>query len=241
MISQLRPLGISLLIHILFFGIALFLFISDKPKVLSHPIKIHIALYSPAKPSRETIPRTIPHAQPIIQSKQAPEVPKVSPQKTPLTKSAAPTPILAKPAVPVPVLPIPSPTKPTTVVQAAPSVEIQKTAPLPKAAAIPASPQSPPPNIEKEFLNAHLGEIRALLIQNLKYPRNAQRLKMQGEVRVSFRLKSDGSVENVEVSQSSGFEILDEDAKALIKNTAPQFPKPSKSISLSVPLAYLLR
>lgn len=243
MISQLRPLGISLLVHILLFVIALFLFISDKPKELPHPLKIHIALYSPAKPSHETIPRTIPHTQPISQAKQAPEVPKVSPEKTPLTKSAAPTPVAAKPAVPVPVLPstVPSPTKPTTVVQAAPSVETPKTAPLPKIAPIAAPPQSPPPNIEKEFLNAHLGEIRALLIQNLKYPRNAQRLKMQGEVHVSFRLKSDGSVENVEVSQSSGFEILDEDAKALIKNSAPQFPKPSKSISLSVPLAYLLR
>lgn len=243
MISQLRPLGISLLIHILLFGIPLFFFLSDKPKKLSHPLKIHIALYSPTKSVHEAISRVIPHTQPIVQPKHVPEMPKVSPQKTPLTKSATPTPISAKPAVPVPVLPatVPSPTKPTTVVQAAPSVEIPKTAPLPKAAAIPAPPQSPPPNIEKEFLNAHLGEIRALLIQNLKYPRNAQRLKMQGEVRVSFRLKSDGSVENVEVSQSSGFEILDEDAKALIKNTAPQFPKPSKNISLSVPLAYLLR
>ena len=90
-------------------------------------------------------------------------------------------------------------------------------------------------------MDAHLGEIRALLIQNLKYPKNAQRLKMQGEVRVSFRLKSDGSVENIEVLKSSGFEILDEDAKALINHTAPQFPKPTKSVSLSIPLSYLLR
>ncbi|MDD5212760.1 MAG: TonB family protein [Sulfuricurvum sp.] len=102
-------------------------------------------------------------------------------------------------------------------------------------------PIVPSVNIEKEFLNAHLGEIRALLIQNLKYPRNAQRLKMQGEVRIGFRLKSDGSVENIEVIQSSGFELLDEDARTLIKNTAPQFPKPTKNISLSIPLSYLLR
>lgn len=182
-----------------------------------------MSVYTPSKTSsKPIIPRTTP-IQPIKQT-----LPAKIPVATPIIPSQTNTPTPASPVI--------APPKPaSSVVQAAPVIEI------PKSSTILTAPQSPPLNIEKEFLNAHLGEIRALLIQNLKYPRNAQRLKMQGEVRISFRLKTDGSVENVEVIQSSGFEILDEDGKALIKNTASQFPKPSKGISISVPLNYLLR
>ena len=223
MISQLRPLGISLLLHAFILGLFLLWLTSDRPKKISQPLKIHISAYTPSEtPSKTVIPRTAP-IQPVKQTLSV---------KTPVEKPIIPSQLSAtKPPASLVI----APPKPASIIQAAPVVEI------PKPSTIVTTPQSPPLNIEKEFLNAHLGEIRALLIQNLKYPRNAQRLKMQGEVHVSFRLKSDGSIDNVEVTQSSGFEILDEDAKALIKNTAPQFPKPTKSISLSVPLNYLLR
>ncbi len=159
-----------------------------------------------------------------------------------------PTPIISTPTIKKALTPTPT-TQPTPAIVTPQQQPIQPIAALAppqveapkKVHTISTPPSVPSINVEKEFLDAHLGEIRALLIQNLRYPRNAQRLKMQGEVRVGFRLKSDGSVENIEVLQSSGFEILDEDAKALIKNTASQFPKPSKSISLSIPLAYILR
>jgi protein TonB len=107
----------------------------------------------------------------------------------------------------------------------------------------PKAPPPPPPpvNVEKEFLNAHLGEIRGQLLQNFKYPKMAQKLKMQGEVKVSFSLSSDGSVDNIKVVESSGFDILDEDAVALIQKTASTFPKPSKSVRITVPLSYVLR
>ena len=69
----------------------------------------------------------------------------------------------------------------------------------------------------------------------------AQKLKMQGDVRVSFSLEKDGSVANVKVIESSGFDILDDDAVALINKTASSFPKPTKSVRISVPLSYVLR
>ena len=184
-----------------------------------------ISFSSPASPALAHKP-TLP--QPIQDVKTLPVQ-----NETPAT----PTPVIQK---------IPTSTQPITTIApqsiARPNIPTASTppsepAPAPKVI----HPPAPSVNVEKEFIDAHLGEIRALLIQNLKYPKNAQRLKMQGEVRVAFRLKSDGSVDNIEVIQSSGFELLDEDAKALIKNTAPQFPKPTKSISLSIPLSYLLR
>ena len=220
-----RSLTYSLAIHLCLLAVLIFTLLPDSKKETRKSLKLQMISLSPspATLSKPTI------AQPTVPTKPIP-VQKTKPL-TPATVSIK----AIKPLLPAPVT-IPIQTPSTPVVQTIAPVE------TPKAVHVPTpQPQVQSVNIEKEFLDAHLGKIRALLIQNLKYPRNAQRLKMQGEVRVSFRLKSDGSVENIEVVQSSGFEILDEDAKTLIKNTAPQFPKPTKSITLSVPLAYLLR
>lgn len=219
-----RPLSYSLTVHL--FVLAMFLY------SLSHESK---------KESRTSV---------NLQMIALPSHLAVQPKEEIISQPKTPTSITKAPLMPVS---LPKNQKlPTVAAVVAPTLPQQPTPPI--AASTPPQVQppkvihtisAPPPvpsvNVEKEFLDAHLGEIRTLLIQNLRYPRNAQRLKMQGEVRVSFRLKSDGSVENIEVVQSSGFEILDEDAKALIKNTASHFPKPSKNITLSVPLAYVLR
>lgn len=225
-----RPLGYSLLLHLtIIIGVLLWLFkhTEETPK---HEIKMQISLASISHPHVATPTPATPHKiqQEIVMKSIKPIYSKTTPRT-----EVAPLPLVpqTKPSVPAPEVP-----QHTTPIAITPSVAVSKPSP-----AITPAPPASVVNIEKEFLDAHLGEIRALLIQNLRYPRNAQRLKMQGEVRISFRLKSDGSVENVEVIKSSGFEILDEDAKALIKNTAPQFPKPTKSISLSIPLSYLLR
>ncbi len=231
---MLRPLGYSLLIHIFVF-VGLFAWLSkrpDKPSV--NAIKITLSSLSAPTPKQSVAAPYIKIPIPL----QQPTIPKLSKTVSPAVQTPLRTPIPAN------ILPLTSPTAQKTPLAAASSTvpvtaEIHKSAPLTMAPPLPS--YTPPLNNEKEFLDAHLGEIRSLLIQNLKYPRNAQRLKMQGEVRVSFRLKSDGSVENIEVIHSSGFEILDEDARALIKNTSPQFPKPSKSLTLSVPLSYVLR
>lgn len=220
-----RPLLYSLAMHLILLAVFIFSISHDSTRETRTSLKLQMISLSsnPALFSKPTSPQPKTQIKPIPIQKPTP----IAPATLPVKKT---TPILPAP---------PIVTKPTL-----PAMPVPTMAPIetPKVARVPVpQPQAQSVNVEKEFLDAHLGEIRTLLIQNLRYPRNAQRLKMQGEVRVSFRLKSDGSVENIEVIQSSGFELLDEDAKALIKNTAPQFPKPTKSISLSVPLSYLLR
>jgi protein TonB len=220
-----RPLSYSFAIHLIVLAVLIFSLSDDSKKESRTSLKLKmISLSSPVSPS-------LPEESTLPQPKKE-EIKSLPEQKeTPII----PTPVIQKTLTPAPTAlsqPITRPSVPAQTAPLSPSVETPKITHLPIAPSV---------NIEKEFLNAHLGEIRALLIQNLKYPRNAQRLKMQGEVRVSFRLKSDGSVENIDVIQSSGFELLDEDARALIKNTAPQFPKPTKNISFSIPLSYLLR
>jgi protein TonB len=224
-----RPLSYSLLVHFCLLCIFIFTLTHHSKKESKTVLKLRmISLSSPLSPSvpkKPTLPQPKKEIMPDTMQKTAPIIPAPI-----IQKALAPVPT-AHPMPTVAPQPIVRPNTPTLSTPPSEAVQAPKAVPQP----------IPNVNIEKEFLDAHLGEIRALLIQNLKYPRNAQRLKMQGEVRVSFRLKSDGSVENIEVIQSSGFELLDEDTRALIKNTASQFPKPTKSISLSIPLSYLLR
>lgn len=220
-----RSLTYSLAIHLCLLAVLIFTLLPDSKKETRKSLKLQMISLSPS-PAVVSKPST---PQPTVPAKPIP-VQKIKP----LTPATVPI-TAVKPLLPTPVI-TPMRTPSPAVVQTITPVETPKTVYTPTP-----QPQVQSVNVEKEFLDAHLGKIRALLVQNLKYPRNAQRLKMQGEVRVSFHLKSDGSVENIEVIQSSGFELLDEDAKTLIKNTAPQFPKPTKSITLSVPLAYLLR
>jgi TonB family protein len=227
MTLQLRPLGISFLVHLLLFGLFLFWLTRDKPEKLSVPLKIQISSFSPTVVAVQAPINSIqPHTQPPLQK------PIPAPVKIPIAKPRTPAPIVAVPAVSVPMQVQPKTLVPRPI-QESPSVE----APKPAVAAVPATVI----NVEKEFLDAHLGEIRGLLLQNFKYPKMAQKLKMQGEVQVAFSLEKDGSVESVKVIESSGFDILDYYAVALINKTAPSFPKPTKSIRISVPLSYVLR
>ena len=79
------------------------------------------------------------------------------------------------------------------------------------------------------------------MVKYRKYPSQAVRLKQEGAVKVTFRLKQNGDVEDVRIVGSSGYEILDEDALALIQKTAEYFPKPPKSVRITVPLNYALK
>jgi len=223
-----RALIVSFSLHLLGVGL-FFLWISNPPtKSLPEPIKIHVASFltpavvekpfTPLAPKPiPAVPQTVPKIQPIVKN--------IPMQKRPVVQSSVVTPM------------VPSPPVASVAVQAPPiSIPVAPPKESPKVVAPP-----PAPNVEKEFLDAHLGEIRSLLLQNLKYPANARRLKMQGEVRVAFTLNADGSVENIKVTESSGFDILDEDAMKLIEKTASRFPKPTKSVRINAPLGYVLR
>jgi len=225
MIYHYRPLGMSLLLHAVLLGLFFFsvsMYVQKKPP---EPLKIHISSFT--TPVKQSVQTPLPPKQ---------QVPAPIPQKIPIPLAVT-TPIKPTPIVPRPTMPI------VQTIAQAPSVVATPIAPpktldAPKA---PPQPPAPPINVEKEFLNAHLGEIRGLLLQNLKYPKMAQKLKMQGEVRIAFTLGADGSVEDIKIIEGSGFDLLDEDAKMLIEKTASHFPKPTKSVRISVPLSYVLR
>lgn len=98
-----------------------------------------------------------------------------------------------------------------------------------------------PVDLEEQYLEDHLSTIRDVLVKYRKYPSQAVRLKQEGAVKVTFRLKQNGDVEDIRVVGSSGYELLDEDALKLIQKTAEYFPKPPKSVRITVPLNYALK
>ncbi len=222
---KIRALIASFSLHLLAVGL-FFLWMSNSPsKSLPEPIKIHVASFftpavvekviAPVQPkSVPVVKQTVPHIQPIVKN--------IPIQKIPIVQSHE--------VIPVPSIPVAAVTQAQPISVPIASKEIPKVI----------TPPPPAVNSEKEFLDAHLGEIRGVLLQNLKYPKMAQKLKMQGTVRVAFTLNVDGSVENIKVVESSGFEILDEDAMKLIEKTASSFPKPTKSVRISAPLGYIL-
>ncbi len=89
---------------------------------------------------------------------------------------------------------------------------------------------------DREFL----ARIHAAIAKYKKYPRQAQRMKMQGEVMVEFGLTKEGKIAWINIIQSSKHELLDEHALETIKKAAPDFPPPNRRVRIKVPIAYYL-
>jgi len=68
--------------------------------------------------------------------------------------------------------------------------------------------------------------IKVERIGNLNYPTQARQQKIFGQLRLTVSIKSDGSVESVEVTKSSGQRILDAAAVRIVKLAAPYAPFP---------------
>jgi len=61
-------------------------------------------------------------------------------------------------------------------------------------------------------------------IGNLNYPSAARDQKIYGQLRMTVSIKSDGSVESIEINKSSGSNVLDEAAKNIVYLAAPYAP-----------------
>ncbi len=196
----------------------------------------------PIPPEKIKLKLLIPSPEPEIST---PSMPIQRPQ--PIPKAIKPTPIpkAIEPHVTTPPTPrILTQSKPITpsaqpVVTA--TVPIVTKAPETLPVAAPKAPPPPPPKVQENYEEENLGRIRSILAERLKYPKNALRLKQQGETTVTFTLGTDRSVSQITITKSSEFELLDEAARALIESSASEFPKPSKSVRISVPIAYKIR
>ena len=63
-------------------------------------------------------------------------------------------------------------------------------------------------------------------VGNLNYPEAARELKLYGSLLITVSIRSDGSVENVEINRSSGQRVLDAAAIRIVEMSAPFSPFP---------------
>lgn len=124
-----------------------------------------------------------------------------------------------------------------------PIVEETTFAPEPVAAANVSSTIALPEGevtISLETDRALLEKIYAAILKHKSYPRQAVRMKMEGEVVLEFGLKSDGELSWVKVVRGSGHDLLDGHAMNVLRKAAADFPPPNRRIKVQVPIAYEL-
>jgi len=210
-------------------------------------VTIHLTLAALIIGAASVVQKTMPIPPEKISLKilmntpeSAPRIPVIPQHTKPLQQPVEPSLQPKQPQIPQPLITqVLVPSKPTiTAPQPTPqpaSVKAVEPAPItpPKV--------SPPPKVEENYAEENLGRIRTILSERLKYPKNAVRLKQQGESTLTFTLGTDREVSQITITQSSGFELLDDAAKELIEISASEFPKPKKAVRISVPIAYKLR
>ena len=81
------------------------------------------------------------------------------------------------------------------------------------------------------------------LNNHFNYPKIAQRRNWQGQVLIAFRLNNDGTIEDIKIDHSSGYNILDQAAIVSLKKIG-QLPQVSSwlvnGMEIQIPIIYQL-
>lgn len=91
---------------------------------------------------------------------------------------------------------------------------------------------------EQEFVDEHLRQIVMLIQKNIRYPKRARILKVQGRVMVEFTILSNGKLQNIQALE--GHKLLIKSSLNAINDAAASFPKVKEQITLKVPIEYKL-
>ena len=187
------------------------------------------------KPEPKVEPKPLPKPEPKKIEKPKPEPKKV--EKKPLPKPE-PRP---EPKIEPKVEPTPAITAPAPVATPAPAVNSNLPANNKSIAAAPAQKVAQELNLSNAQSDEDFSKVIAAVKKYKSYPNNARRMKHQGVVEVRFLLKTDGSIDELKVTKSSGFESLDNGALENVKKASSEFPKPKEARYLRFPIAFTLR
>lgn len=187
------------------------------------------------KPEPKVEPKPLPKPEPKKIEKPKPEPKKV--EKKPLPKpEPRPEPkIEPKPE------PTPAVTAPAPVATPAPAVNSNLPANNKSIASAPVQKVAQELNLSNAQSDEDFSKVIAAVKKYKSYPNNARRMKHQGVVEVRFLLKTDGSIDELKVTKSSGFESLDNGALENVKKASSEFPKPKEARYLRFPIAFTLR
>lgn len=197
-------------------------------------------------------PAVAPVAPPAVPEKARPKVPPVEPPAPPVVKRAGPAIAPAattRPDSRVVAVAAPSPVAAPTVAPAAPSAGPAEPAPPPVAiaerqpAVAVAAPAPGPSN--RESLDRYRQQLTDLFAGRHDYPRLAALRGWEGEVRLRLKVARKGNLLGVALDRSSGFDVLDRHAQALIESFGVLPPLPESldgnEIQVVVPINYKLR
>ena len=187
------------------------------------------------KPEPKVEPKPLPKPEPKKIEKPKPEPKKV--EKKPLPKPE-PRP---EPKIEPKVEPKPAITAPAPVATPAPVVNSNLPANNKSIASAPAQKVAQELNLSNAQSDEDFSKVIAAVKKHKSYPNNARRMKHQGVVEVRFLLKTDGSIDELKVTKSSGFESLDNGALENVKKASSEFPKPKEARYLRFPIAFTLR
>lgn len=113
------------------------------------------------------------------------------------------------------------------------------------AAAKPAPAAAPAVDVAAEAISAYRRQLTELFARPHEYPRIAALRGWEGEVRLRVKVARKGNLLGVQLDRSSGYEVLDRDALAMLEGYGKLPPLPesfdSNEISVVVPINYKLK
>ena len=201
----------------------------------------------PAPPPPPEPPKPEPKPEPKVEPKPLPkpepkkiEKPKAEPKKVEKKPLPKPEP-RPEPKIEPKVEPKPDITAPAPTATPAPVVNTNLPANNKSIAAAPAQKVAQELNLSNAQSDEDFSKVIAAVKKHKSYPNNARRMKHQGVVEVRFLLKTDGSIDELKVTKSSGFESLDNGALENVKKASSEFPKPKEARYLRFPIAFTLK
>lgn len=218
-------LGLSLFIHAIFFGV-----FAGQRQVLAPMLPTIIAVLRPLNTTESGPGAAVeaPAEAPAVPRKVRPE-PVRSPEKA-VARTIAP----AGPAtVATPAAPSETSRQPAVAVAA------------PSDAAASREVTTPPAPPQSEVLDGYRRRLGELLQRHQEYPRIAALRGWEGEVRLRLKVARKGNLLGVQVDRSSGFEVLDQHALAMLAALTGLPPLPealeANEIQVVVPINYKLK
>ena len=201
----------------------------------------------PAPPPPTEPPKPEPKPEPKVEPKPLPkpepkkiEKPKAEPKKVEKKPLPKPEP-RPEPKIEPKVEPKPAITAPAPTATPAPAVNTNLPANNKSIASAPAQKVAQELNLSNAQSDEDFSKVIAAVKKHKSYPNNARRMKHQGVVEVRFLLKTDGSIDELKVTKSSGFESLDNGALENVKKASSEFPKPKEARYLRFPIAFTLK
>jgi len=242
----------SLLFHGVMVGFAVVLMTDLRLAPQPEPFKWDVSVFEPAPApmQRPAPPKPVTESrpvepQPVVQTVQEVvqrEVRTVTPVVQAASQPVRSEPqVIARTAQPIET---PAPAATEQPAAAAPAVAAQSAEPVShQPAAVQTIPVRSSPAPQRDY--GWLAETLRERIEELKrYPPMARMNNWQGKVVLKFVVKEDGTVENLEVVQSSGHTVLDEAAMETIRRASPlplkhELGKPR--VTFQFPISYTLR